>query len=141
MRKFLNIALRLEKIVVDGQPLVQIAVPPVSIRDWCLSLQLLQENLVEAIIFRVDKPQQRVEVTVGVATRCDIGQDGTVYIILNTRNLDFVRHFYLRYYRDGVAEVDHIDIETDEGVYITFKVEESLPPVSLDEAKRRLGMD
>jgi len=36
--------------------------------------------------------------------------------------------------------VDHIDIETEEGAYVIFSVEESVPPVSSEEAKRRLDM-
>jgi hypothetical protein len=55
--------------------------------------------------------------------------------------LDFVRHFFLRYYRDGVAEVDHIDVQNCDGGYTTICAQDSAPAVSEKEAKRRLGLD
>jgi hypothetical protein len=54
-----------------------------------------------------------------------------------------LRCFFLRYFRDGFAEVDHVDIDdtANAGGYLTFVVSEFAPPVSPDEAKRRLGLN
>lgn len=64
--------------------------------------------------------------------------------MLTRNNLDYVHQFFLKYYRDGVAEVDHLDLEAvdaetgHEEIYITFQVSESRPPLSPEEAKKRL---
>ena len=60
---------------------------------------------------------------------------------LTTSDLDFVRHFFLRFYRDGLAEVDHIDVQTGDGGYIIFCAELSVPPLSAEEAERLLGVE
>jgi len=141
MRKFADISFAVEEVVVEGQPLLRIHVTSVSLRDWCLCLQLLQDNLVEAFTFRRANSSKKVQVARGTVNRSGITGDGDHRALtLSARDLDFARYFFLRYYRDGAAEVDHIDIETGEGGYVVFAVDESLPPVSSEEAKRRLGM-
>ena len=66
--------------------------------------------------------------------------DQRLIVAISAGSLDFVRHFFLRYYRGGVAEVDRKDIETDEGGYVVFAADDFTLPVSAQEAKRRLGM-
>jgi hypothetical protein len=68
----------------------------------------------------------------------------TSLVELTPMGLKYMQYFFLRYYRDGVAKVDHIDIEaigidseiTD--VYLTMRVGSSRPSVSPEEAKQRL---
>jgi hypothetical protein len=141
MRKFADISIPVEEVVVEGQPLLRVHVTPVNLKDWCLCLQLLQDGLIEAFTFRQAASSKRIEVARGEGNRCDVKSDEDhLTLTLSAHSLDFARHFFLRYYRDGVAEVDHIDIETEAEGYIIFTVAESLPPVSPETAKRRLGM-
>ena len=141
MRKFADISLAVEEVVVETQPLVRVHVTSMNLRDWCLCLQLLQEHLVEAFTFRRNSSSQDVEFMCGTVSGCRLTREhGRAAVSLSTRDLDFIRHFFLRYYRDGVAEVDHIDIETDGGGYIILGVEESVPPIPEEDVKRRLGM-
>ena len=141
MRKFADISLAVEEVIVEGQPLVRIRVTPVNLRDWCLCLQLLQDSMIEAFTFRRENSSRRMQVARSAGNRSAVTGDADAPgLALSAPDLEFVRHFFLRYYRDGAAEVDHIDIETEEGGYIIFAVDESLPPVSSEEAKRRLGL-
>jgi hypothetical protein len=141
MKKFLKEALHVEQAVADGQSLMRISVPTQHLKDWCLCLQLLKENLIEAFVHPCESSSQRIEITRGGTERCEIViQHDRVSAQLCDRDLDFVCHFFLRYYRDGIAEVDHIDIETADGGYLTLATEESIDPISSEEAKRRLGM-
>lgn len=141
MRKFVDIAFAVEEVVVEEQSLVRIHVAPASLKDWCLCLQLLNDNLIEAFTIRRASSARTVQVGRGEGS-CSDTMHGTngLALKLSGRDLDFARHFFLRYYRDGAAEVDHIDIEMEEGGYVIFSVGKSVPPVSPEEAKRRLAM-
>ncbi len=72
--------------------------------------------------------------------------DGRSRLELVARDLKTILCFLLRYYRDGYGAVDHIDIEVDakrtnnDRPYVTVVVADSAPPVSDDEARRRLGL-
>jgi hypothetical protein len=63
---------------------------------------------------------------------------------LTQTSLDYVHRFFLKYYRDGIADVDHIDVEATDadtgksGEYIKFRVPDWKQPVSPKEAERRL---
>jgi hypothetical protein len=58
--------------------------------------------------------------------------------------LEYIQAFFLKYYRDEVAEVDHVDLEAidvatgKQGEYVTFRVPDSKPPLSAQEVKERL---
>ena len=137
MKKFLSKSLLVEK----RQSSLRITVSPSTLTDWCLCLQLLHENLIEAFVFLSCASSHLVEVTFGDTSHYgSICQRDRLTVVLCERDLDYARHFFFRYYRDGIAEVDHIDIQAEGGDYITILVEEPIPPVSSEEAKRRLGM-
>jgi hypothetical protein len=141
VKKFLDLTLLVERITVHEQQLLRIHLSKAVLRDWCLCLQLLQENLVEAFILFHNDASHKIEFRIVTAGRSSVkGDEARLEVSLASADLDFVRPFFLRYYRDNVAEVDHLDIETDNGGYITFSVEEFVPPVSAEEVRRRLHL-
>lgn len=141
MKKFVKTSVPIEEIELDGQSAVEINISPANLRDWCLCLQLLHDKLVEALVFPQSSPSRQVEITCGKKSNFGLKvSSDRLEVIFCERDLDYARHFFLRYYRDGAAEVDHIDIQTEHGDYITITVEEYAPPVSPEEARRRLGM-
>jgi hypothetical protein len=141
MKKFVDISLLLDQVLVEGQPLVRIHVAHATLRDFCLCLQLLHDGLTEAFAFRRKGSSKRAQVVLGEGSRSVVkDRADTLDLAMSASDLDFARHFFLRYYRDGATEVDHIDIETQDGGYITFSVDRFLPAVSSEEAKRRLGI-
>ena len=142
MKKFLDHPLWVETVTVEEQPILRIRVLKPVLGDWCLSLQLLQDRLVEGFVFRQNRSLQKIEFRVNSTERTSIKVDeARVEVGFSLGDLDFLRHFFLRYYRDDVADVDHVDLETGSGGYVIFSVNDFHPPVSADEARRRLGMD
>ena len=83
------------------------------------------------------EPRLRAKASITFQTQCSD-------VRLTGNNVDYLCQFFLKYYRDGVAEVDHVDLEAsnaetgDQEVYVTFQVSESKLPLSPEEAKRRL---
>lgn len=131
-----------------GQNVLRLRFHRDALRDWCLGLCLLKEGLVEA--FNVIEERARgskVKFLVGSQfsqkSRITLGAQSSE-VVMTKNNLDYVQHFFLKYYRDGVADVDHLDLEAvdietgDNEIYITFQVSEASAPMTPEEAKRRL---
>jgi len=73
------------------------------------------------------------------------GSDETpMSLRLGRRDVEFMMSFLLTWYRDGVAETNHIDIElvgsplAGEDCTLVIQAENSRPPLSGDEAERLL---
>jgi hypothetical protein len=65
-----------------------------------------------------------------------------------TRNdIELLISFFLGYYRDGAADVDHLDFDMDpslpgaKAATLTITVPRTRPPLSNNEVKRRLGLE
>lgn len=128
-------------VVVDGQVLARIHIARANLKEWCLALQLLQDELIKAVSIECPITQQRMQISRDVenTVTCS-GPSSSLKVTFDGNALNYARHFFLRYYRDGTAEVDHIDIETRFGGYITLAVEEFAPSLSPGEARKRLGI-
>ncbi len=141
MKKFLDISLHAEKVAFEWQEAMKIHIAPTNLKDWSLCLQLLQDDLVEVVGFRCKSTRATIQISRATGEFSSFASDASaVRVALTPADLDVARHFFLRYYRDGVATVDHVDFETKEGHYITLSVDEWMPPVSSEDAERRLSM-
>lgn len=147
MKKTVMLRSELTDEVVEGQSVISLVTTPDDIRDLCLCLCLLRDGLVSEILLRSPKDfgiclEQKPDYEENRLVR----SPGYVTVQLTATELERLVDFFLRYYRDGVAEVDHIDIEANENVpnrmdaYVTFFVQDYLPSVSAEEARRRLGI-
>jgi len=149
MNKHLQLPIEIEILHHPGQVVLRIVIGPEALRDWCLGFCLLKERLIETLTVTQEHGKKGVKVQL----RAKPEVDGTVRASLKpdisrlevTRSsLDYLQHFFLKYYRDGAAAVDHLDLEAididtgDKQIYITLKVPDSVPPVSSKEAERRL---
>jgi hypothetical protein len=144
MKKFVKIELRADSSLVDDQSILNISVPPGSLKDWLLGLLLVQDKLVEACVFGDDTARSKLEVQLGASCEWRVGsQSGHFMMSLTESALGYLIGFFARYYRDGIAEVDHIDIESTEPKfgYITVRANEYSRPVASEEVKRRLGIE
>ena len=148
MSKTLLLASASTDEVIDGQTVITLTLARNDIRDFCLCLCLLGENLVSEVLLRL--PNQLgicLEQKPAYKENRLVRNRSFTTLQLTQIELERLVHFFLRYYRDGVAEVDHLDIEANENTpnrmdaYVTFVVPDYLPPVSAAEAKRRLGME
>ncbi|MGC1614900.1 MAG: hypothetical protein WA736_09445 [Candidatus Acidiferrum sp.] len=149
MTKRLQLSLEFELKNDQGQRLVLIFLSQESLPKLCLGLTLLSEGLVESFLTTDQTGKTTIEFSIG--RHLKIGQfapsspsSKTGYVELTPNGLAYLLHFFLKYYRDGAAEVDHIDLQMvgkDTGrndTYITFRVSDFKSPVSLEGARARL---
>jgi len=149
MNKHIQLPVEIELVHHSGQIVLRFLFRREALQDWCLGLCLLNESLIETLVITTD--HQKMGVKIHVAAKPEIGSVARAYfkpdisqLEITRTNLGYLQHFFLKYYRDGVAEVDHIDLEAinaDTGkkdIYITFRVPDSRPSVSPEEAESRL---
>jgi hypothetical protein len=150
MNKRIKVSIKMELKEYPGQKVFVVSFRSDAVESWCLGLCLLEAELIEHLIVSEEVGKKHLEVRVRSSTERDrmphisVGSDATSYIELTRDGLRYIRKFFLEYYRDGAAQVDHLDLEaidTSTGrntVSITFEVPDSKPPVSPEEAKARL---
>jgi hypothetical protein len=149
MNKRLQLPIDIKLVHHPGQDALILSFRREALNDWCLGLCLLKEGLIETLAVTGERRKMSVEIGFGAkpeasrVVRATLRSDTSVVEITNN-DLDRLQHFFLRYYRDGVADVDHLDIDAisaatgNRDVYITFRVPDSRPPVGPKEAKERL---
>lgn len=112
-----------------------------------IELFLLRESLVERVVL-VGEPGTTVSLTAKQGSATSTGSYGraSAELFLSLRDLELLNSFLLKYYRDGVAEVGHIDIglfrpgsNIEEGTLVV-QAAEAKPGMSSDEARRILGI-
>jgi hypothetical protein len=151
MTKHLKLPVHLELVRHPGQTVLNIRFENKALWEWCLALCLLKEGLIETLILREEGAKRKLEVELMSKVKERIKAHATfeaetTRIRITLDDLDYLLHFFLKYYRDGIAEVDHLDLEVlsaheNQDASITFKVPESFQPVSAQEAKKRLGLE
>jgi hypothetical protein len=110
-------------------------------------LSLLATGLADSLTFRHERGRIKVKIERGpVRDRATAeSRPGLLALILSETELEYWRSYFLRYYREGAADVDHIDVEATSirpagGVIdLRVRVARAVPPVSPEEARRRLG--
>jgi hypothetical protein len=133
-----------------GQKVVSFSPSSKVLRDWCLGISLLKEQLIKEL-YATDEAGKNAHAVIrvlegsGSQTMSRVLIDKSSYQIeLAPVNVEYVQHFFLKYYRDGAADVDHIDLEgidVDTGakdISVTFKVSQAKASVTAKEAERRL---
>lgn len=150
MTKQLPLHFDLGVVKYASQPVARIVVDRDGIVDWCLVLSLIRERLIDSALLVDIRTNKKLRVQLGSAERRTIAapsQNGDrLDLVLAPTDLDYVLHGFLKYYRDGVAEVDHFDVQADFGTnsgadgYVTFVAPDAAPPVTEEEARRRLGI-
>jgi hypothetical protein len=146
MDRVLKIPVRLVVERISYQQVVTINLKDVPMPEWCLNLCLLKEKLVDTLIFLIGKKKLKIEVeNIEDSRRANVFfAPNQVHLKVDPRELERWVDFFLMYYRDGVAQVDHIDVEalaiseTPEDIYITFMVKDAVPPMSAEEARKIL---
>lgn len=152
MNKRLRLPSSIELKDYSGQKVLEIRVGRDSLWNWALGLLLVREGLVDTLTVTSERGNGAVEI------RLDPTHRRTPAVLASLAEpfsrlefsgvaLDYLLHALLKYYRDGQAEVDHIDLQTalsdsdNEDAYVTFAFADSATPISAEEAKRRLGID
>ena len=147
MRKIVKMTLPLECGKTggpNGQDYLFITVKPNTLKDWVICLHMLYVGLVNSFVFFDAEGNSKIEVRRGDSTGWKKNKESQSFqITMSMLQILGLLHFLSLYYRDGVSGADHLDIETDtpQGGYITIKVEECAPPISLDEFHRIMRAD
>jgi hypothetical protein len=150
MKKHLSLPVRVEVVHLPKQTSIVVRIDGPAIGDWCLGLCLLRQKLADCVAIDSAGGEYTVELRIAQSQ----GPNGKLRGALKAKNIkltldpvtvDYVLAFCLRYYRDGFAEVDHVDLEAsiedlgDQDAYVTLKFPDSAPPVSPAGARRQLG--
>lgn len=129
-----------------GESLVEVNLGDLEPSRFYCELALLNEGKAEGLLVRQHVGGLRVDIAkedIPVRARC-AWKEQSLKVMLSQAELEYWMSFFLKYYRDGVAEVDHLDVEADsargEVVDIIVKVSQAAPPVTDAEARRRLGL-
>jgi hypothetical protein len=120
-------------------------------KEWCLDLCLLRESLIDSLTIIDEDGSYRLRVSLdpSLAHRSTVSRSDSrgADVFLSRTELDYWANFFLKYYRDGIGEVDHLDLEayprtpdTTRGLGIVLQIPNALPPISEEEARRRLGL-
>src|SRR5690348_8936442 len=126
-----------------GQSVLRLQFRQEALRDWCLGLCLLKEGLIDAFTVteqaaKAAKVKFVLGAKLGARSRITLKELGSE-VVLTRNGLDYLCGFFLKYYRDGVAEVDHLDLEAvnaetgEKEVYITFQASESRAPMNPED--------
>ncbi len=76
-------------------------------------------------------------------------QVGGLLLSISLNELEYWLQFFLRYYRDQIGEVDHIDSDityiaprsnSRKSLLLVFRVPNAKPPLDEEELRRRLGL-
>lgn len=150
MKKHLHLPIRLELVRYPTQMALLVTFESEAILEWCLGLCMLKEGVIEALIVSGKRTETKLEIRKAAKNEsASISQasfeSAATILMLPPPNLGYLLHFFLKYCRDGMGEVDHIDLEVDSKTEkcestITFNVPKAVPPMSAEECKKRLGL-
>ena len=132
-----------QRVVVDFKDL--------SLQLWCLNLVLLNAGMISklSVINRGEQDGFRLELKLVGDDHIDARARGVLDrdvldLEISERELGYWLVYFLKYFRDGVADVDHIDVEILDRcapgslITLTFRIAKAIPPLSPEEARRRL---
>ena len=141
---------QMEVVTHEGQTTISVVCGLRAAGEVALRLVMLKEQIVNAVLLTSGRDRFSLSVTLlptGSGQRSRVQHQGSQAALqVTSHDLEALLHFYLKYCRDGYAEVDHIDMQAqggstiEEDVYVTFIATESSPPVNSEAAKRRLGL-
>jgi hypothetical protein len=149
MNKDLRLPVDIQLKRHPGQSVLILSFRGEALRDWCLGLCLLKERLIDSLTVTEDGGGRAVKLQVLANPKipgrisASFGSDRS-QLEIPTTSLEYIQAFFLRYYRDEMADVDHIDMEAIDAAtgkqdeYVIFRVPDSKPAVSPAEAGRRL---
>jgi hypothetical protein len=141
---------RFEMVSIHEQRVIRIHVSPETLHIWVLDLCLLREKLIQSLHILDLHDKNKLEIVIDermkAQQRAQIWfEKHRIRLALSRNEFDCWFHFFLKYFRDGVAEVDHFDTEphtenyTYQDVYVTLMVDQSAPAIPSTELKGTKG--
>lgn len=138
----------LETKVIGDETIAVFSPSAAAMGQLCLALTLLAVDLVSSVTFR-GRGRTVLIVSVDGAIHASVSalakwEPPAFRLRLSKNSLERWLVFALRYYRDGIGEVEHIDIdarsapEGDADMVLVFKVPNASEALSLEETKKRI---
>jgi hypothetical protein len=145
MERYELIDARLETKVVCSEKIATFAPSAAAMGQLCLALTLLEWDLVSSVVFE-GNGRHFLIVSVDGAIPPSVGalaqwEPPRIRLRLSTNSLERWLAFALKYYRDGVGHVEHIDIEArsspgeDADMVLVFKVPSATEELLPEQAK------
>jgi len=125
---------------------VAIQVTDDKLLELCASLGLLEKQLIDSLVLIDGRKKNKMTLHRSSGDCTASGDFNSIQLYVSKVSLDYWIVWLLRYYRDSVSDVNHIDTEfryagtPDRTVDLALKVDRALPSVPIDEARRRLGL-
>lgn len=130
----------------ESETVVKVSLNADVLDRFCIGLCLLKEDLIDRLYLADTSGSNALQLERSAhATSIELRRD-RINLAVGATELDRWLHFTLRAVRDGVAEVDHLDLEATETnqkrqrIDLVIAYPCSAPPVSSSEARRRLGL-
>jgi hypothetical protein len=132
----------------DTNTIIKVSLVAILLDQVCIGLCLLREGLITTLdlVDTTAKMTLRLERAGNKGSTKIQSNKGRAVLSLDQTEIERWMHFTLRMVRDGVAEVNHIDLDapmadqSGRAISVVVTFPSSLPPVSEEEARRRLGM-
>jgi hypothetical protein len=143
MKKTIRLCIGIDDKGLSGHWAVNVRISEESLPDWTLGLTLLKENLVQSVVFVTSDGSKKLEITQSASIGHAVAREknGVITVELSVNQVEYIQAFFLKYFRDGVAEVDHLDLDVFHGseeTYFTIFVAKAAPALSPNEAKKKL---
>jgi hypothetical protein len=142
-------------LVVKSYPgiedVVIVDIRSAEITDWCVHLCLLEKRLIDSI--RIASNRRGFSIVVMIDDSLEGAHiskvlrrsSESITVALTPTECQRWINVFLKYYRDGTFDVDHIDADViseipgyEQRLTVTFKGMAAVPPVSAEEAARRV---
>lgn len=149
MKKFSSLEVPLETIEYPGQYVLNLTVLRTALARWCAGLSLLQQSLTDSLVLSTS----RSDVSLSLMLMHESGREQRtichvagrlIQVNFSVSDFGYLYHFLLKYFRDDVAEVDHLDIEAvlqgsrSGAGYITIQVLDASAPMTPEQASEWL---
>ena len=128
---------------------VSVLVDQESLVPWCMELILLEKGVIEFFAVADQSYNFRLKIRldheIHRSRRGDFVKSAKgIDLSITPTELELWLDFFLKYYCNKVADVDHLDLEvqssTPNELFLTLKVDNSLSPVTEAEARHRLNL-
>jgi hypothetical protein len=119
--------------------------------ECCMSMCMLYFDIVQSVSL-ADRTSG-LEIIISMRSAARKSARGTyrrsekqMYVSVTSVELGYWVSFLLRYYRDGVAEVDHMDVDLlpsnqdEKRSTLIFRFEHAASPLPGDDLRRKLGL-
>ena len=128
---------------------VTVSVNQESLASWCMELVLLEKGLTEFLTITDQSYSTRLELLVDPkihqSTRGKFTKSAKgISLSVTPTELELWSSFFLKYYCNEVADVDHLDLEVrseaSDELFLVLKAENFLTPMSETEVRHRLNL-